>query len=259
MLEVRSAIAADYDPYAALFGQLGTDDPIPSRERFVGELARRTLIATVDGNVVGYALIERLSDVGYVRNLVTDHAARRRGIGRALMAAARADFVAGGATAWCLNVRYDNLAAIRLYDGCGLAIAYRTTVLRLAATVPLADCRLTVATIAPADDRELEVRFGLLGGQLASARAKHARALLRFDDADRAVGVAVFVRAIPGASPFRAVSGDLAVAMVAALRARLPTAPFMQVVVENDDEVARHLVAAGAHITLNLFHMRGQL
>jgi ribosomal protein S18 acetylase RimI-like enzyme len=120
-VETRSATVDDYDAYVALFAALGVDEPVPSRERFAADIVARMLIACDGGEAVGYALLEHLAEVGYVRNLVSSPAHRRRGIGRALMVAMRERFVARGARAWCLNVKPDNLPAIALYRECGLA------------------------------------------------------------------------------------------------------------------------------------------
>lgn len=140
MIDIRDAEPGDYDAYARLLPELGTGDPVPSRERFA-DLCDRMLVATGDGAVVGYALFELLADVGYVRNLVSDRARRREGIGAALLEAMRARFVAAGARTWCLNVRPGNHAAIALYRRFGFTAAYGSYMLRVprhAAVAPVA-------------------------------------------------------------------------------------------------------------------------
>jgi ribosomal protein S18 acetylase RimI-like enzyme len=277
-IAVRAATVADYDAYARLMPMLEVDDPVPSRERFVDFVAR-TVIADVAGVVVGYALMEQLADTGYVRNVVTDPAWRQRGVGLALMAALRARFVAAGATAWCLNVKPDNAAAIALYTRCGLAAAYQSSVLRFPRELELATPPPDLATAPlPADDDDaVEARFRLLRGQLASARARRSvrvlglyrySATLRVaageagacDRVAALVGVGSFNPAIPGAFPFRLARPELGPAFVALLRPHAPaTAAYVQVGVEDDDALHAALEAAGGRCHLFIQHMRGAL
>ena len=259
---IRPATVDDYDGYARLFPHLGVDDPLPSRARFADELVDRVLVATLDGTVVGYALVEVLADTGYVRNVVTDPAHRRRGIGRALMEAMRARFVAAGATTWCLNVKPDNTAAIALYRDCGLLPAYRSVALRIpsGAPLPAPPPDLELAPVTPDDDAVVEAAFGLLRGQLASARARPSRRVLLLRRAGEILGVGVFSSSIPGAFPFRVVDPALGSGFAALLRRLAPAgAPYLQLGVEDDEALAAALLAAGAYVQLEILHLRGPL
>jgi uncharacterized glyoxalase superfamily protein PhnB/ribosomal protein S18 acetylase RimI-like enzyme len=261
-MEIRAATAADYDAYARLFAELGVADPIPPRERFAAEISPRTLVSVAaTGAVVGYAVCEVLTDVGYVRNLVSDPRLRRTGIGAALMAALHARFVAAGAHTWCLNVKPDNAAAIGLYERCGLRAAYRSTTLRFARDVALAapPAELALAAALAADDEHTEHVLRLLRGQLASARARPSRQVLHLRRGAEIVGVGVFVDTFPGAVPFRVTEPALGVPFAALLRALAPDRDFMQVVAEDDDALRDALVAAGAHPAMEILHMRGAL
>ncbi|MBZ0238094.1 MAG: GNAT family N-acetyltransferase [Deltaproteobacteria bacterium] len=258
MIDIRDAEPGDYDAYARLLPELGTGDPVPSRERFA-DLCDRMLVATGDGAVVGYALFELLADVGYVRNLVSDRARRREGIGAALLEAMRARFVAAGARTWCLNVRPGNHAAIALYRRFGFTAAYGSYMLRVprhAAVAPVAG--LVYDPITPEEEPAVEAAAGLLRGQLASARAKPGRMLLQLHHRGALAGVAVFDPAFPGAFPFRVFDASLGPAAVAALRAFAPAgSPHVQVGVEDHDALRDALLAAGAEIHLDIVHMRG--
>ncbi len=261
-MQIRDAIVADYDAYVRLFAELGVADPVASRERFAAEILPRTLVAVRPGGaVVGYAVYELLADVGYTRNVVSDPTLRRTGIGKALMAALRARFVAKGATMWCLNVKPDNAAAIGLYERCGMSAAYRATTLRIASDValvaPAPDLALAAATAA--DDEHTERLLHLLRGQLASARARPSRRVLHLRRGAEIVGVGVFVASIPGAFPFRVTAPELGAPLVGLLRALAPDRPFIQVVVEDDEPLRAALLAAGAHVYLEIVHMRGPL
>jgi GNAT superfamily N-acetyltransferase len=259
---IRGGTVADYEAYARLLPELGTGDPVPSRERFE-TLCERTLVAVDDdGGVVGYALFEVMADVGYVRNLASDPARRRTGVGVALMDAMRHRFRAGGARTWCLNVKPDNQAAIGLYQRFGLAPAYRTTMLRIPRTVPAAApvADLAYAPITPADEIAVEDATGLLRGQLASARAKPGRMLLQLQHRGAIAGAAVFDPSFPGAFPFRVLDPAHGPAAVEMLRALAPAgAPHVQVGVEDHEALREILLAAGAQVHLEILHMRGSL
>jgi len=94
-----------------------------SREMFLQELANpgvsANLVAEVDGAVRGYALWWYVADEVHIVNVAVHSAARRRGIGRALL---HAIFAAGrdrGMTIATLEVRFHNEAAIALYESLG--------------------------------------------------------------------------------------------------------------------------------------------
>lgn len=261
-MQVRAATFDDYDAFARLFPALGVDDPMPSRARFGDELVARTLVADTGSGVVGYALIEALGDTCYLRNLVTDPAHRRAGVGRALMDAVRARARRGGATAWCLNVKPGNVAAIALYERCGLRAAYRACALRIASSVVLAAPPADVALVdlPPAADPELERAFHLLAGQLASARARPTRRVVQLVRGGAVLGLGVFSSAIPGAFPFKLRDPALAAAFLAHLRALAPAgAAYVQVAVEDDPALRAAIEALGGRAHLEILHMRGPL
>ncbi|HEY5937808.1 MAG TPA: GNAT family N-acetyltransferase [Kofleriaceae bacterium] len=262
MLAIRDATPDDYADYARLFPELGVDDRLPSHQRFTDELLARTLVASEDGTIVGYALCEVLADVGYIRNLVSDPARRRTGIGVALMAALRDRFLARGATAWCLNVKPDNAAAVGLYERCGLRAAYRSWTLRVPSSVqlPPVPANVTIADSPSEDDAVIEAKFGLLRGQLASGRSRPSRRCVQLRRGEDPVGIGIFSPAIPGAFPFRISDPALAAAFLAQLRALAPTdATHVQVVVEDDGPLHDAILALGGYLLLEILHMRGPL
>jgi len=263
VLELRDGQPADYDAYARLANELGIDDPIPSRERFVSELVARTIVAVDAGEVIGYLLFEHLAGVGYIRNVVSDPRRRRTGIGRALMDAARARFVGAGATTWCLNVKESNAAAIALYESFGMRVEYLTTVMRLprAVEVPPPSADHALAPLPPEADATVEPRLRLLPGQLASARRRPSRSVLQLSHRGEVVGACVFMPSVPGAFPFRVVDPAHAAAFIALLRAHhVPDgAAFVQVSAEADAPLATEVRRLGARVYLDLAHLGGPL
>ena len=90
-------------------------DPYPSY--FLDQLAEANplsfLVATVKGDVVGYAVVDRWRDHDHLVSIAVHPEARRRGIGRRLLAALRAGLEVDKPLR--LEVRRSNTAAIGLY------------------------------------------------------------------------------------------------------------------------------------------------
>ncbi len=261
-MQVRTAIGADYDAYLRLFPELGVDEGTPSRERFDSDLSRRMLVADDGTGVVGYLLYDLMDGTGYVRNIVSDPAHRRAGIGAALMETARDRFAGGGATTWCLNVKASNRPAIGLYEKFGMRLHYRTTMMRLPreTALPAADPAIALVQVPPATDAIVERAFQLLPGQLASARAKAGRTTVQLVRGPEVLGVGVFMAAIPGSFPFRVVAPEYAATFMTLLRPlAVETATFLQVSAENDAALAAQVQQLGAYVHLELLHMHGAL
>ncbi len=76
-------------------------------------------VAVKDNTVLGYAGLHHIGDEGYIDNVATAPAARRQGVGRALLAALDAYGRAHKLYRLTLEVRVSNRAAIALYSGAG--------------------------------------------------------------------------------------------------------------------------------------------
>lgn len=86
------------------------------------------LVAEVDRAeppvVAGYAAFHRIGDEAELHNLAVDPAQRRRGLGRALLAAGVRTMRELGVRHLFLEVRATNLAAIELYRSLGFRLLY---------------------------------------------------------------------------------------------------------------------------------------
>lgn len=264
----RPASAADYPYFARLFPEMATGDPVPSPEVWARDVAPHTWLFEQDGAVVGYLYFERLAGVGYIRNVVVAAAQRGRGLGEAFLRALAADLRRAGCARWCLNVKPDNLPAVRLYTKLGMREVHRSVALRfpwpLVDRLPPPDRSLETCAIDPAEDPAIERRFELPPGQLAGARARARTVLLRLrDPADPAalgLGFAAFAVDFPGAFPFRVAAPSYAAPLLAGLRLHArPDLPDMGIVAEADPELAARLREAGAAVRLEFAHYAGPL
>lgn len=80
------------------------------------------LVCEREGRLLGHAIGRRVADEAEVLEIGVDPAARRQGLGRALLAALEARLAAGGARVCWLEVRLDNAAAQALYRERGYAV-----------------------------------------------------------------------------------------------------------------------------------------
>src|SRR5690349_15734739 len=126
-LVARPAVPDDYEHFARLFVELDMGNPVLPRDRWESAMARDTLFVETRGEVVAYAYVQPLRGVGYVRHVVVAPPHRGRGVGGAVMQAIAAHLLGRGCTRWCLNVKPDNAAAVRLYRSVGMEHAYTLT------------------------------------------------------------------------------------------------------------------------------------
>lgn len=272
---VRPAEPADHREFVRLFPELAVDDPVKDAGRFAAEIMPGALMAEAeDGRVVGYTYFQLIEDLAYVRHIVCAPEARRAGVATALMQGVAERARATGCTAWCLNVKPDNVAAIAFYERLGLEPAYRTRALRIAwsalegerAAAARADAAaVTDRVVDPTDDALVESATTLLKGQLASARKLAGRVVIALDErggdeTTNVVGATVFHPDFPGGYPFRVTRPELAFRLLAAIRpfAR-PSDEIINLVVEDAPLVADVLIAAGAELRLEIIHMKGPL
>ncbi len=128
-LRIRDAKLSDASALALLISELGyatTPEEMKLRLRSIlGTPAYKTLVAEVDGEVRG--MIGTLFQPGYEQNdlggricaLVVSRRTRRRGIGRALIAAAEKDFAEKGVKRIALTTRLARTEAHRFYETLG--------------------------------------------------------------------------------------------------------------------------------------------
>jgi ribosomal protein S18 acetylase RimI-like enzyme len=141
-VEVRAAREADLPALLALYGELHPSDaPLPAARaaalwtEIVAQAGRTVWVAVIAETLVGTAdcsILANLTRGGspfmLIENVVVASAARRGGIGRALMDTAVATATAAGCYKVQLLSRADRAPAHRFYESCGfrtLAAGYR--------------------------------------------------------------------------------------------------------------------------------------
>ncbi len=120
---VREARPRDLDAIARLENELFETDRVSRRSlrEFLRAKHRPVIAATIDDEIAGYALVALRKGARAVRiySLAVDARFTRRGVGRALLQACEAYARRHGRSALTLEVRYDNAAAIALYESLG--------------------------------------------------------------------------------------------------------------------------------------------
>jgi ribosomal protein S18 acetylase RimI-like enzyme len=129
MLTIRAAEMHDAGALAELMCELGYEttevEMLMRMERIAADEHYRTFVAVHDGQVCG--MIGTLTSLSYEHNdtggrilaLATLSTMRRRGIGRALVAAAEKDFAKRGVTRVALNTRLTREDAHKFYESLG--------------------------------------------------------------------------------------------------------------------------------------------
>jgi GNAT superfamily N-acetyltransferase len=264
----RPATAADYAHFVRFFAELGVPDPVPDPARWEADMLPQTLFLEHEGAPIAYAMVRPLGPAAHVVHVVVDAPWRGRRVGGALMEAVVDRLRALGCTRLWLNVKADNAPALRLYERCGLRRAYRSTALTLpwadVAALPREATPLAARTVDPSEDAALESAFPRLAGRLAASRQRAGFVLVRLVDPartdDAKLGVAAFDPAFPGASPFMVARPALAAPLLDALRAHArPGDTYLRLTAEDDEPLARALVAAGATVTFELLNMERDL
>ena len=120
---IQPAALEDLDAIEALEAAAFTGDRLSRRSlrSFVKAEHRPLIVARFGATVAGYALISKRRDgrTARIYSLAVDPAQGRRGVGRALLQACERYARAHGCDALRLEVRYDNSAAIALYEKMG--------------------------------------------------------------------------------------------------------------------------------------------
>ncbi len=129
MFIIRDAKLTDASALAALVCELGyKTTPAEMRRRLksiLDDVNYRTLVAEVDGKVCGmigtlaYASYEHNDPSGRILAVVTLANARRRGIGRALIASAEKAFAQKAVTRVSLDTRLTRKDAHQFYESLG--------------------------------------------------------------------------------------------------------------------------------------------
>lgn len=265
---LRPATEEDYAIFARLFRELETGDETPSEATFRANFLHRMSVFERDDATVGMTIFDLLPEAAYVRMIVIapEHRAKRQG--HALMTAIADALRAKGCTAWRLNVKRDNAAALALYTRMGMRVAYESTAFNLlwsqVDALASADEVERAVVLESGDDDGVERAWALPRGQLAQWRGRAGNYLLRVErEADRSDLGAGFVRfepGFPGAFPLRARAAGSARTLLEACRAQRDLQkPFVRLVIEDNDALAQRVRDAGATTHMELFHMTGSL
>jgi GNAT superfamily N-acetyltransferase len=267
-LRARDARPDDYATFTRMFAELKIPDPVPPPERFEREIAPHAILLEDGASPVAYGWFFSLKELGRVIHVVVAPEARGRGVGRALMGEIARRLRMASCTRWTLNVKPDNLPAIRLYERTGMSVQHESCAMHVAwsdvARLPEGPRGVVAVAIAPdgSEDAVLERTFAFGEGRLALLRGSEARVLLRLRDpatpGDVTLGAGVFDPGFPGASPFGVRSPDLARALLSAMRPHArPEHHHLSVFVEGSPALAATFAAAGAVTHQKVLRMEG--
>lgn len=121
-MRIRLATAADLPALATLHAQAFPHEPWDAAA-LAGMLATPgTAALTAAGDdMAGFVLLRVVLDEAEILTICVNEFMRRRGLGAALLQAARDAAAAAGATSLYLEAAADNVSALALYRGAGFA------------------------------------------------------------------------------------------------------------------------------------------
>lgn len=125
-VRLRPGTLADIPALVALEGSSFSTDQLAARNfrRFLKDGRCALLVAELDGRFAGYVLVlfRANTKAGRLYSIAVAAAARGRGVGELLLAAAERAVLDRGRQALRLEVRPDNTAALRLYEKNGYRV-----------------------------------------------------------------------------------------------------------------------------------------
>jgi GNAT superfamily N-acetyltransferase len=262
-LSARPATGQDYARFVHLYAELAIPDPVPDEATFASAIAPRALFLREAGRAVAYAYWQEYGTLLHVRHVAVDPGARRRGVGRTLMAQVAERARALGCHHWYLNVKPENAAARRLYASVGLTERTMTVAMdvdwRSVGALPEGG-RGDVRAVSPHDDALLEADLGLPTGQVGTLRGLQQVLLFTLMDGGRHAGFAAFDPTFPGSNPFRARSAAHVRLLLKAMEPHaLPEHDRVRIVIENHAHLVDALTAAGARPVMTALRMEGMI
>ncbi len=265
-MRVRPGIDGDYDAFARLFPELGLDQQVPDRARWEQDMLPGFTVAEHGGKVVGYAVLDTRDGAAYLSQLAVSPEARRRGVARALVAAAAERVRAVGLVDWTLHVQPENTAAIALYESVGFERGTTTTSIRMREAVldALAERSPAVGietrALGVGEEREIERALGMEDGSVARELGKVGRYGVVAEDRSDVVGLSVIDPAFASAYPFRVRRIEAAAVILEPVRTHL-TADRAELLValQGDADIVEQLLAAGGSIRLRTTLYRARL
>ena len=124
--QLREALLADAENMAAIEHADGWHGRWTSVS-FVQELrtawSHAWVLEAPDATLAGFMVVWRVADEVHLLNIAVDGGWRRRGLGRAMLVALRGWAQTQGSAKILLELRRNNTAALRLYEGCGFIVS----------------------------------------------------------------------------------------------------------------------------------------
>ena len=260
-VSVREATAEDYALFARLHPALGVPDPLPTAALFQARMLPDVLIACDDGEPIGYAHWRLYGATAHVVHLVVAEDFQRRGAGSALLQALRRRAIAAACTRWYLNVKTDNLAAIRLYERSGLVIEQRGCMLlcEWAALLELGGSSEAEPFEASVEDvNRFAQQHGLDPERLARIRERPAVIFVALRDRAGICAIGACDPGFPSIYPIAVARPEHAAALFRVLGAHARSAQ-VNLVIEGNAALAVAARATGAQVRFETYRMGAAL
>jgi GNAT superfamily N-acetyltransferase len=265
VLAARDAKREDYAAFVRLFLELRVPDPTPAWEAWDEKIAPHTFFLWDGGVPVAYVFWQKIGELARVMHVVVAPEARGRGLGRELMRETAARAKRAGCTRWMLNVRPDNVPALRLYEAFGLrrGESWWSLYIEWADVAKLPDGAGEGATeafvVTPEEDAGVEREAKLPAGQIGVLRAGGGRVLIGLRQGEAILGFAAFDPSFPGAWPFLAQEAWVVRRLLEAMRPHALEGKTNVRFGAHVEKVRDAAIAAGAVVAVAIVKMEGEV
>jgi hypothetical protein len=225
----------------------------------------KTFFLRHDGAPVAYAFWQALDGMARIVHVVVDPGVRHRGLGNAIMGELAARARRAGCSRWMLNVKPDNVPALRLYRSWGMQVVTRAVGMQISWSDVEKVSRIeerdeaTAFLVAPEDEARVELATGLVAGQIEALRKGGGWVFVGLRRGDDAVAFAAFDPTFPGASPFAARTPGTARALLEAMKPHAKPEHDYVRFTTSEDTVEIAAKAAGAEVVLEMLRMEGEI
>jgi GNAT superfamily N-acetyltransferase len=261
----RDARTEDYADFARMFLELRVPDPTPSAEKYDAQIRPHAFFLWEGETPVAYAFWQPLGEVARVIHVCVDASAQGRGVGSALMREIAARAKRAGCAQWMLNVKPENVPAIRLYQRHGLKEVSRGRSMEIAWSdverLPRggAEEETVPFLVTPEDDARVEGATALFAGQIAALRAGGGRVLIGLRRGEEIVAFAAFDPSFPGAMPFTAEKAWIARRLLDAMKPYALAEHAKVRFFAGSEDVWRGAESAGGTVALETMRMEGEI
>lgn len=197
-VSIHPATPADYPYYLQLYPDLEIDQPPSTLDTWTKHAIPDVSIITHDAKPVGYAWVEQLGEVHYLKHLVVGREHRRKGIGTAALKLLKKAASEKGVTKLGLHCDVLHVIPYKMYVKAGMHLNGQLFHLKapsnsVKALAPQPKDYFTVVIYDPSKWTEMEKDYKIVSGEIASSVKRGGLPILMLDANKKIKGFTVLM------------------------------------------------------------------